>query len=82
MENLKRYINYIMAFDCICFFFDKDGAQENSNDDAPENNPAYTTVYIGNLAHEVCSLVYHICFQVDFSLATDLLILCADGCFR
>lgn len=27
--------------------------QEESQGDAPENNPQYTTVYVGNLAHEV-----------------------------
>ncbi|XP_039125207.1 oligouridylate-binding protein 1B-like isoform X1 [Dioscorea cayenensis subsp. rotundata] len=27
--------------------------QETANDDAPENNPQYTTVYVGNLAPEV-----------------------------
>ena len=26
--------------------------QEKANDDAPENNPQYTTVYVGNLAPE------------------------------
>ncbi|XP_064954086.1 oligouridylate-binding protein 1-like isoform X2 [Musa acuminata AAA Group] len=26
--------------------------QDNTNDDGPENNPQYTTVYVGNLAHE------------------------------
>lgn len=30
-----------------------DGGQENSNEEAPENNLAYTTVYVGNLPHEV-----------------------------
>ncbi|KAF2313575.1 hypothetical protein GH714_011811 [Hevea brasiliensis] len=29
-----------------------EGGQENTNEDAPENNPAYTTVYVGNLSHE------------------------------
>lgn len=36
-----------------------DGTQENSNDEAPENNPAYTTVYVGNLAHEVTQAELH-----------------------
>lgn len=27
--------------------------QETTNDDGPENNPQYTTVYVGNLAPEV-----------------------------
>ncbi|KAM3730551.1 hypothetical protein ACB098_12G095900 [Castanea mollissima] len=29
------------------------GSQENINEEAPESNPAYTTVYVGNLSHEV-----------------------------
>jgi len=33
--------------------------QENANDDGPENNPQYTTVYVGNLAHEVTQLDLH-----------------------
>ncbi|KAJ8628835.1 hypothetical protein MRB53_022158 [Persea americana] len=36
-----------------------DGNQENSSEDAPENNPAYTTVYVGNLAHEVTQAELH-----------------------
>lgn len=32
-------------------FLAEDG-QDKSNDDAPENNPQYTTVYVGNLAPE------------------------------
>jgi len=30
-----------------------DDGQETMNDDGPENNPHYTTVYVGNLAPEV-----------------------------
>eukprot|EP00262_Sarcandra_glabra_P002051 TRINITY_DN1229_c0_g2_i1.p1 TRINITY_DN1229_c0_g2~~TRINITY_DN1229_c0_g2_i1.p1 ORF type:complete len:427 (+),score=100.26 TRINITY_DN1229_c0_g2_i1:173-1453(+) len=33
--------------------------QETTNDDAPENNPQYTTVYVGNLAPEVTQLDLH-----------------------
>ncbi|KAG9449322.1 hypothetical protein H6P81_009287 [Aristolochia fimbriata] len=34
--------------------------QDNSNDEgAPENNPAFTTVYVGNLAHEVTQAELH-----------------------
>ncbi|KAF3780765.1 Oligouridylate-binding protein 1 [Nymphaea thermarum] len=36
-----------------------DGGQENANEDAPENNPSYTTVYVGNLAHEVTQAELH-----------------------
>ncbi|CAK9159230.1 unnamed protein product [Ilex paraguariensis] len=33
--------------------------QEKTNDDGPENNPQYTTVYVGNLAPEVTSVDLH-----------------------
>ncbi|KAK3410740.1 hypothetical protein EUGRSUZ_J02768 [Eucalyptus grandis] len=36
----------------------KDG-KETTNGDAPENNPQYTTVYVGNLASEVTQLELH-----------------------
>ncbi|XP_068313373.1 RNA-binding protein 208-like isoform X2 [Pyrus communis] len=36
-----------------------DGGQENSNEEAPENNQAYTTVYVGNLSHEVTQAELH-----------------------
>ncbi|KAM3321229.1 oligouridylate-binding protein 1 [Capsicum chacoense] len=36
-----------------------DDGQEKANEDAPENNPQYTTVYVGNLAPEVTSLDLH-----------------------
>ncbi|KAK2645065.1 hypothetical protein Ddye_020260 [Dipteronia dyeriana] len=40
-----------------------DDGQEKSNDDAPENNPQYTTVYVGNLAPEVTSVDLHRLFH-------------------
>lgn len=33
--------------------------QENSGDEAPQNNPQYRTVYVGNLAPEVTSIDLH-----------------------
>uniref|UniRef100_A0A2N9F9P0 RRM domain-containing protein n=1 Tax=Fagus sylvatica TaxID=28930 RepID=A0A2N9F9P0_FAGSY len=33
--------------------------KETTNNDAPENNPQYTTVYVGNLASEVTQLDLH-----------------------
>ncbi|KAK3034522.1 hypothetical protein RJ639_032511 [Escallonia herrerae] len=36
-----------------------DDGQDKINDDAPENNPQYTTVYVGNLAPEVTSVDLH-----------------------
>ncbi|XP_062148551.1 oligouridylate-binding protein 1-like [Alnus glutinosa] len=41
-----------------------DDGQEKTNDDAPENNPQYTTVYVGNLAPEVTSVDLHRHFHV------------------
>jgi len=40
-----------------------DGSQENINEEAPENNPAYTTVYVGNLSHEVTQAELHCQFH-------------------
>lgn len=40
-----------------------EGGQENTDDDAPENNPAYTTVYVGNLSHEVSQAELHCQFH-------------------
>ncbi|CAN1792017.1 Oligouridylate-binding protein 1 [Linum perenne] len=37
--------------------------QENSNEEAPENNPAYTTVYVGNLSYEVTQAELHCHFH-------------------
>ncbi|XP_026458241.1 oligouridylate-binding protein 1-like [Papaver somniferum] len=41
-----------------------DGGQENANEEAPENNPAFTTVYVGNLAHEVTQPELHRQFHI------------------
>jgi len=35
--------------------------QEDSAGDGPENNSQYTTVYVGNLAHQVHTLCVHVC---------------------
>lgn len=45
--------------DLFCFLSFADGGQENSNEEAPENNQAYTTVYVGNLSHEVTQAELH-----------------------
>uniref|UniRef100_A0A0D9X1G7 RRM domain-containing protein n=1 Tax=Leersia perrieri TaxID=77586 RepID=A0A0D9X1G7_9ORYZ len=37
--------------------------KEIANEDAPENNPQYRTVYVGNLAHEVTQDVLHRLFH-------------------
>jgi len=43
----------IFTYGCVSvyLFFVEEG-QEVTNDDAPEKNPQYTTVYVGNLAPE------------------------------
>ncbi|XP_077222770.1 oligouridylate-binding protein 1-like [Tasmannia lanceolata] len=41
-----------------------DGGQENLNEESPENNPAFTTVYVGNLAHEVTQAELHRQFHI------------------
>ncbi|KAJ4814537.1 Oligouridylate-binding family protein [Rhynchospora pubera] len=40
-----------------------EGTQEATNEEAPENNPQYTTVYVGNLAHEVTQVDLHRLFH-------------------
>ncbi|KAI7749390.1 hypothetical protein M8C21_002963, partial [Ambrosia artemisiifolia] len=40
-----------------------DDGQEKTNEDAPGNNPQYTTVYVGNLAPEVTSADLHCHFH-------------------
>lgn len=40
----------------INFFIYVDDGQEKINKDAPENNPQYTSVYVGNLAPEVSTV--------------------------
>ncbi|KAF7134804.1 hypothetical protein RHSIM_Rhsim08G0241100 [Rhododendron simsii] len=39
--------------------------KETANNDAPENNPQYTTVYVGNLAPEARKLLYMNVSQLD-----------------
>ena len=39
-----------ISWSADCFIAEE--GQEIANDDAPENNPQYTTVYVGNLAPE------------------------------
>ncbi|KAL6654699.1 hypothetical protein ACP70R_008164 [Stipagrostis hirtigluma subsp. patula] len=36
-----------------------EGGKENANEDGPENNPQFTTVYVGNLPHEANSNDVH-----------------------
>ncbi|CAN1827927.1 Oligouridylate-binding protein 1B [Linum perenne] len=52
-KSVVELTNGTSAFD-----FAEDG-KESINNDAPENNPQYTTVYVGNLAPEVSQLDLH-----------------------
>ena len=36
----------------FCYLDCAEDGKETTNSDAPENNPQYTTVYVGNLASE------------------------------
>ncbi|KAL6656956.1 hypothetical protein ACP70R_004736 [Stipagrostis hirtigluma subsp. patula] len=40
-----------------------ENGKEKANEDAPENNPLYRTVYVGNLAHEVTQNMLHHLFH-------------------
>lgn len=42
--------------------FIAEDSQETTNDDAPENNPQYTTVYVGNLAPEASDSSHLFCY--------------------
>lgn len=79
------------ACDILVFFiFDhaEDG-KETTSTDAPENNPQYTTVYVGNLASEVKKTIFliSVCCSVHLHLRvhkytshTQTLILFCHGC--
>lgn len=46
----------------INMIFIAEDSQETTNDDAPENNPQYTTVYVGNLAPEASDSSHLFCY--------------------
>lgn len=47
--------------------------KETVNSDAPENNPQYTTVYVGNLAPEASYLIFiYIIYFKCFDLSNDM----------
>lgn len=48
-----------LSLQFLCFSLAEDG-QEKPNEDAPENNPQYTTVYVGNLAPEARIFLFFI----------------------
>lgn len=50
----------IWGLHIIFSFRGAEDAKETSNSDAPENNPLYTTVYVGNLAPEVRISFYNL----------------------
>lgn len=45
-DDVLSLTNLCLLLGCV-----EDG-KETTNNDAPENNPQYTTVYVGNLAPE------------------------------
>lgn len=48
------------------FFYPTEDGKEISSNDVPENNPQYTTVYVGNLGSEVRNFVYiHFSIWID-----------------
>ncbi|PKA64004.1 Polyadenylate-binding protein RBP47 [Apostasia shenzhenica] len=49
---------------CMSELASVDEVKESSNDDLPENNPQYTTVYVGNLAPEVTQVDLHRLFHL------------------
>lgn len=48
-------------------FYIADEGQEITNDDAPEKNPQYTTVYVGNLAPEARISIFSDSFYLNNS---------------
>lgn len=48
-RNTRHAINMI--------FYPTEDGKETPNSDAPENNPQYTTVYVGNLGSEVRNFI-------------------------
>ena len=48
--------------------------KENSNEDGPENNPLFTTVYVGGIPHEVILFQWNVCclswLYIDFSICS------------
>lgn len=53
----------IFSFDCA-----EDG-KETTNSEAPENNPQYTTVYVGNLAPEARNFLIYYISSLSLSLS-------------
>lgn len=59
-------------------YFAEDG-KEPLNGDAPENNPQYTTVYVGNLAPEVRIIFLRFCsygYMIYVQAINKLLMVC------
>lgn len=64
--KLNSLFSHRLLVDCSTFAED---GKETTNSDAPENNPQYTTVYVGNLAPEARNYItpWCICYFI-FSL--------------
>ena len=56
------FTNMSILFVMDCFLHFSEDGKEATNSEAPENNPQYTTVYVGNLAPEVmkCSFFTYV----------------------
>lgn len=57
-------MHIVVVLHLIYFSIAEDG-KEVTNSDAPENNPQYTTVYVGNLAQEVRQIIAIIHFNAS-----------------
>lgn len=56
MKLLSIFVNFSVQTSDIrslCIIHSAEDGQDSNSEDAPENNPQYTTVYVGNLAPEV-----------------------------
>ena len=63
------FTNMSILFVMDCFLHFSEDGKEATNSEAPENNPQYTTVYVGNLAPEVMRFLcfFFTCFPLIYS---------------
>jgi hypothetical protein len=55
ISHTKAFQSPYVEIFSIYYLSCSENGKDKANIDAPENNPQYITVYIGNLAHEVVS---------------------------
>lgn len=56
MKLLSIFVNFSVQtsdLKSLCIIYFAEDGQDSTSEDGPENNPQYTTVYVGNLAPEV-----------------------------